>query len=142
MKTVLHKMTMQNAIQANYNGPVFVPVMDDADKIPYGELMADIHKNRSPGNHKRFFAFIKQSFDMQDFYDEPEVWRKVIQMKAGFFDEVVTEKGKVLYFPQSIAWDRLDEIEFKDLFNRVINAFIRYYGDDLNEIEINSILEF
>lgn len=133
---------MQDAVKLGYQGIVFVPVMDDAEKIPYGEVMADIHKNRSTGNHRRFFAFIKMSFDMQDHYEEPEIWRKVIQMKAGFFDEVVTEKGEALYLPQSIAWDKLDEIEFKDLFSRVINAFIKYYGNGLNTIQINSILEF
>lgn len=142
MKSVFNKMTMQEAIKAGYQGSILVPVMDDAEKIPYGEVIVEVHKKRSVGNHKRFFAFIGMSFDMQDHYDESEIWRKVIQMKAGFFDEVITEKGEILYLPQSIAWDKLDEIEFKDLFSRVVNAFIKYYGNGLNSIQINSILEF
>ena len=93
------------------------------------------------GNHKRFFAFINMSFDMQDEFDSPEIWRKYITMKAGFFDEIVTKKG-IQYWPQSIAWERLDEIEFKELFAKVVNAFIKYYGNGLNELQINSILEF
>ena len=38
--------------------------------------------------------------------------------------------------------DKLDEIEFRDLFGKVVNAFIRYYGQDLSEIQINTILEY
>jgi len=140
MKTVLHKMPYQD-VPKDYQGSVFLPVMDDCDKVPMGEVMADIKSKRNPGNHKRFFAFVNQSFDMQDEFDNTEIWRKYITMKAGFFDEVVTAKG-VQYWPKSISWDELDEIEFRDLFSRVTNAFIRYYGQGLNEIQINSILEF
>ena len=142
MKTVLLKTTMKKMRLANYDGPVLVPVMDDADKIPFGEVVADIKKNRNPGNHKRFFAFVKQAFDMQEFYEEREVFRKVLQLKAGFFDLVISEKGKSVYLPKSISWDELDEIEFRELFGRVVNAFIRDFGDKLNDIQINSILEY
>lgn len=140
MKTVLLK-TRYEDIPKGYSGAVFLSVMNDCDKVPMGEVMADIKANRNPGNHKRFFAFVNQSFDMQDEFDEKDIWRKYITMKAGFFDEVVTAKG-VQYWPRSISWDELDEIEFKDLFSKVTNAFIRYYGQDLNEIQLNSILEF
>ena len=133
---------MKKMRTANYDGPVLVPVMDDADKIPFGEGVEDIKKNRNPRNHKRFFAFVKQAFDMQEFYEEIEVFRKVLQLKAGFFDLVISEKGKNVYLPKSISWDELDEIEFRELFNRVVNAFIRDFGDKLNDIQINSILEY
>jgi len=140
MKTALLKT---HTDQLNgYQGPVFIPVMDDCDSVPYGEVMADIKKKRNVGNHRRYFSFVKQAFDMQEFYSEPDIFRKVLQLKAGFFDLVVTEKGVNAYLPKSISWDELDEIEFKDLFNRVVNAFIRDFGDRLNDIQINTILEY
>ena len=142
MKSVFQKATLQQLKDVGYEGPVLVPVMDDLAKVPSGEVMVDIHKKRNPGNHKRYFAFVNQSFDMQEHYDDIEVWRKVLQLKAGFFDEVIGDKGNVIYLPRSIEWSKLDEIEFKDLFNRVVNAFIRDFGDKLDDIQINSILEF
>ena len=142
MKTALSKQRIEDLVNSGYKGPVLVPVMDDLDSLPYGECMADIHKNRNPGNHRRFFAFINQAFDMQEHYEEQEVFRKVLQLKAGFFDEVIGDKGNIIYLPRSIAWDKLDETEFKELFTKVVNAFIRDFGDKLNEIQINSIIEF
>lgn len=140
MKSVYLKI---NASQLTaYQGPVLVPVMDDCEKVPYGEVVVEIKRNRNPKNHRRFFAFVKQAFDMQDHYDEQEVFRKVLQLKAGFFDLVVSEKGQNVYLPKSVAWDQLDEIEFKELFTRVVNAFIRDFGGRLNDIQINSILEY
>lgn len=141
MKIAAEKRSFRELSLAGYQGNVLVPIIDELEGFS-GEVMVDIHKNRNCGNHRRFFAFINTTFDMQDEFDNKEVWRKYLQMKAGFFDEVVTGKGKVLYWPQSISWDKLDEIEFKDLFNRVINAFLKYYGHDLNDIQINSLMEF
>ena len=143
MKIPLRKITISEALRAGIpvDQHILIPEQDDISQIPK-EVMAEIHKNRNPGNHRRYFAFIKQSFDMQDYYDDIEVWRKVLQLKAGFFDEVISDKGKVIYLPRSIAWDKLDEIEFKDLFTRMVNAFLRDFGSELNDIQINSIVEY
>lgn len=126
----------------DYQGVVFIPVLDDVEIVPYGEVMADIKKNRNPGNHKRIFAFFRQTFDMQDDFDNPEQWRKYMQMKAGHYELVVAPNGNEMYWPLSIDWDKLDEIEFKKLFTEIVNAFIKYYGRDLSDLQINSILEY
>lgn len=141
MKIPMKKISIADLNKANYQGCVLAPLMDDLSGVT-GDVMVDVKKGRNVGNHRRFFAFIALTFDLQDEFDNREIWRKYIQMKAGFFTEVVTGNGKILYWPQSISWDSLDEIEFKDLFNRVVNAFMRYYGQDLNDIQINTILEF
>ena len=102
----------------DYTGKALLPVSEELDFS--GEVMVEIHKNRNPGNHRRYFAFLKTSFDMQDHYEDPEVWRKVLQLMAGFFDEVVGDKGNLIYLPRSIEWSKLDELEFRDLFGRGI----------------------
>ena len=140
MKTVLLK-THSDQLKS-YSGPVLVPVEDSLESLPGGECMAEIKKKRNVKNHKRYFSFVKQSFDMQDHYDSPEVWRKVLQLKAGHYDHVVTEKGKAVYLPKSINWDELDETEFRPLFNEVVNAFLRDYGKGLSEHQINMIIGY
>lgn len=141
MKLILHKYKLSELVKAGYDGYVLTPEQEDISQLPK-EMMGELHKKRSPGNHRRYFAFLKQSFDMQDFYDDREVWRKVLQLKAGFYDEVISDKGKVVYLPRSIEWTKLDELEFKDLFNRMVNAFLKDFGDKLNEYQINSIIAF
>jgi len=141
MKTVLLKTTMEK-VRNYYSGVVFLPVMDDAEDVPFGECIAELIANRNPANHRRFFEFIARSFDMQEDFVDREQWRKYIQMKAGHYEAVVTPTGKTLYWPKSISWECLDETEFKKLFTEVVNAFIRYYGTGLTELQLNSILEF
>ena len=140
MKTVLLKTSTDKL--NGYQGVVFLPRDDDCSSVPYGDVIADFNKKRNVKNHRRYFAFINTSFEMQDHYDNVKQWRIVLQLKAGHFDLVVTEKGKNLYLPRSINWDELDELEFRPLFNDVVNAFIKDFGDKLDEHQINAILEY
>lgn len=144
MKTVLVKLTAEQA--RDYHGPVFATVLDDCENIPYGEIIAELKKNRNTGNHNRFFAFVKTTFAMQDVFNEPtdkDRWRKQLLLNAGHVDEYISPKtGDVAFVIRSIAWDELDEIEFRPLFNSVVNAFLKWYGEDLNDVQINTILEY
>lgn len=141
MKTILLKTTMEQA--KDYQGVIFIPALDDVDNVPFGEVMADIKKNRNPGNHRRFFRFVNHTFDMQDVYDDKDIWRRHLLLNAGHVEEHISPKtGDVGYVIKSINWDELDEIEFKPIFSSVVNAFIKWYGQDLNELQINSILEY
>lgn len=144
MKTVLIKLTAEQA--RAYHGTVFAPVDDDCDGIPYGEVIAELKKNRNTGNHRRFFRFVNATFELQDIFNEQtdiDRWRKHLLLIAGHVDEHISPKtGHVGYVIRSIAWEELDEIEFRPLFNSVINSFLKWYGKDLNDIQINTILEY
>jgi hypothetical protein len=139
MKTVM--MRLHTSELNGYQGYVLAPMIED-DQLPEGEMVVDIKKNRNAKNHRRFFAFVKATFDMQDHYDSIENWRKILQMRAGHYDPVVTEKGGTVYMPRSINWDELDETEFRPLFNDVINAFTSVYGERLTENQWNQVLGF
>ncbi len=110
---------------------------------PGEEVLIEHKRGRNAKNHRRFFKFVEMTFDWQDTYDNIEIWRKVLEMAAGHFDTVLDRKGNAHFWPKSIAWDELDdESEFRDLFGRVVNAFIARYGERLNEIQINMAVQF
>jgi hypothetical protein len=140
----MSKVCMARVSLPGYELPLFAPMSADDEQALSGqtEIIFDFKKKRSAGNHRRYFAFIKQAFDMQEHYDSKEIFRKVLQMQAGHFDEVITEKGKPVYLPRTINWDELDEVEFKKLFNEVVNAFIKVYAHKLNDMQINQIVGF
>ena len=111
--------------------------------IQPGEIVkAKISRPRNPGNHRRYFEFIRQTFDMQEKYSSIEQFRKVLQIKAGHYEAVIAPNGKMLYWPRSIAWDKLEEPEFKELFSNVIDAFIELFGQGLDEDEFRQTIGF
>ena len=118
------------------------------DSMPFGAMgFFDFAQDRSPGNHKRFFKFRDATFDMQDCFDNSEIWRKHLIMIAGYYDEVVvfnptTEETSIQYWPKSMAFDKMKEKEFQKFFKRAITGFLNRYGNGLSEDQILRIVEF
>jgi len=106
------------------------------------EVLLEHKRGRSAGNHRRFFAFVSTTFDWQDVYDEIDIWRKVLEIAAGHFDAVIDKHGETHYWPRSIAWDELDEDEFRALFSKVVNAYLGRFGAGLNDAQINLVVGF
>lgn len=99
-------------------------------------------KARNPQNHRRWFAFVNTTFDMQDTYHDKEIWRKVLQMLAGHFDTVVDTRGNTHFWPKSISFKDLDdETVFRDLFKRAVSAFLDKYGQGMTEAEFMRVLD-
>lgn len=97
---------------------------------------------RNPANLRRYFVFIRESFDMQDKFNNISVWRKYLQCGAGHYDEVIGENGKVYYFPRSIDYGSLDELEFKKLFGEVVQAFLDEFGTKITQEQLDIIVRF
>jgi hypothetical protein len=91
--------------------------------------------------HKKYFALIELGFDNQDRYKSKDHYRKLMQMKAGFYEVVKTDKG-LLPLPLSISFDSMEEYEFQDLYNRVIEqiALNLGLGDDILKREVEEKL--
>ena len=127
------------------NGSWWEPSTEADEKALAGldEVIYDLKKNRSPGNHRRYFAFIRLAFDMQEHFGNDTIFRKHLQIAAGHVDIVIDPKtGETMLIPKSISWDELGEDEFKPLFNDVINAFINVYGERLDPSQIDQIVRF
>ena len=119
----------------------FVAQDDGMDEIKIGEAIRVTWKrSRNPGNHRRFFAFLEAVFDMQEHFDDKEVLRKWLLMKAGYFDTAVAPNGYTLFLPKSMAWDAMEETVFRKAFDKMLSVAVRELG--LDEQAINQVLEF
>jgi hypothetical protein len=77
---------------------------------------------RHPRNyqfHKKYFALIKLGFENQEQYNSMDHYRILMQMKAGFYDLVTTDKG-VLPIAKSISFSSMESHEFMDLYSKVL----------------------
>ena len=112
-------------------------------KIGQGEIIkTSFRKSRNYENHKRFFAFINTTFDMQEHFTEFESYRRWLVMKAGRFTACVAPNGNTMFFPESIAFDQMDEDQFQSLFSDCINVFLRELGKGMTEDELMRVIEF
>jgi len=76
--------------------------------------------------HKKYFALIKLGFENQERYKNKDHYRYVMQMKAGFYESIETDKGTI-WLPVSISFGSMESHEFNDLYEKVLNEI----ADDL-----------
>ncbi len=110
------------------------------------EILVDISRPRNPKNHNRYFVFLRVAFDLQETFSNVEQLRHYLQMRAGHYEPMVTHKGKTIYRPLSIAWEKISEDDFQKLFKEVVTAFLDFYDEThdkpLSEEELMRILDF
>ena len=115
---------------------------EDEDKLKSLPLDWDgIVTLKHPRNydfHKKYFALIKLGFENQERYKNKDHYRYVMQMKAGFYDSVETDKGTI-WLPKSVSFSSMESHEFMDLYSKVlyeISLDLNLKVNDLdNEVE-------
>ena len=117
----------------------YVPIYDSdyesCKKHKIGtEIKAKLTVPRNLQFHKKFFALIKLCYKNQEEYDSMDILRKILTMKAGFYEEVKTNKG-VVFWPASISFSSMDNVEFNDLYSKVVDQVIKMIGVTSEEIE-------
>ena len=121
----------------------------DADGIKYiynrkigSELSCEIKIVRNYENLQRFFVLINTTFDMQDWFDEKEAYRYWLVMKAGYFDTIIAPNGNTIYKAKSLAFEKMDEHEFREVFSAVIDVFLKQFGNGQTENDILQVIGF
>jgi hypothetical protein len=97
---------------------------------------------RNYGNHNRFWAFLRTTFDMQDHFTDVESYRKWLIMKSGHYRVINCPDGSVIFDTDSIRFDKMDEIKFGRLFEACITAFISAWGDKITRDELENAISF
>lgn len=96
-------------------------------------VSVDIKVPRNLMFHRKFFALLNLAFENQERYDSMEVFRPIMIMKAGFYEEVKTDKGLV-FLPKSISFAKMDDMEFEELYSKMINVVIKEIGATEDDI--------
>ena len=116
---------------------------EEIRKIPPGEVVRITwSRPRNYENHKRFFSFLKTTFEIQDHFTDLEIYRKWIEMKAGHFITAVAPNGTTMFLPKSISFSAMSEDEFQKMFKKCIDVFLSVWGDRISEDELLRVIEF
>lgn len=110
---------------------------------PASYMVVDYKPRRKLTNHKRWFAYVNHTFEMQDSYDDKDVWRGILQIYGGHCKTVTAANGDVHIWPESIAWSVFnDEQKFIKMFKRSIKMYLSQHGNGMTEGELLRIIDF
>jgi len=94
---------------------------------------------RSYLNLQRYFVMVKIGFENQEQYTDPDLYRDIVQMEAGFFDEVTLfHKGEKFTrrWPKSISYEECSEEDFTDLQEKVGDVISKRLGLSIKKKEL------
>ncbi len=98
-------------------------------KLKLGEAYkAKISMPRNIRFHRKFFALIKLVFENQEQFDNMEYMRKEIIKAAGFYEAYYGIDGVEIIEAKSIKFGKMDEAEFSELYDRVLDVVVDHFG--------------
>lgn len=111
-------------------------------KVKAGDsIEAKLSLSRSVGFHKKFFALIRYTFhhmteQMIEKFPSEETLRIELTLQAGYWSKHVTIGGKEVIYPQSIRFDKMDQVEFEKLYSTVLDVVLKWFVDGIEQDEI------
>lgn len=84
--------------------------------------------------HRKFFAMLNVAYANHDWPEietkfgmartSAEMFRKYVIVKAGHYEADLTPHGEIRVVPKSIAWAKMDDTEFQQLYSDVLNVIL------------------
>ena len=121
---------------------------EEKRKLKVGQIYkATIKLNRNYRLHRKYFALINCAWAYQNerqtafFKGSVDIFRKTMEMAAGQCERVYSVEHKEWQdVPKSIAFDKMDEDEFRDLYERVKDVLFATALRGVSEEEFNNEL--
>ena len=89
------------------------------------ELMASIRKPRNAKLHRKAFVLLDQVWPHTE-YPTKELLRSAMTIGAGFVELVANPlTGEVSYVPKSWSFSAMDDGEFRELYQRLIDVALK-----------------
>jgi len=121
--------------------PLYNSDYEKLSKIRPGvEYQIEIKQPRNVLFLRKFYALMNLTFDNQEHFDNLDSMRKWLQMKAGYYTETITPTG-VMFEPKSISFASMDELEFNELYQRVMDQVCEFL-DTTQEDILENIVNF
>ncbi|MBD9179513.1 MAG: DUF1367 family protein [Odoribacter splanchnicus] len=115
--------------------PLYDADYDEKKKLKIGSIYeVTIRLSRNIDFHRKYFALIQCAWEYQNertvnhFKNDINVFRKTVEIAAGWCEPVYSiDRKEWLDLPKSIAFDKMDNTEFTDLYDRVKDVLFKYF---------------
>lgn len=134
---ILMARNLNNNLVCAYNSD-----LDLLKKLKLNEIIeVEIKRKRNIRFHKKFMALIELLFQNQEIYTDKDDLRYDLTIEAGHYELRANIHGEEVKKAKSISFASMDETEFSELYNSVIDVIVKYFNFDKQDI-INNINQY
>jgi len=125
-------------------GGVLAPSLPDDEialsSLKRGEIVeVTLKKPRNSAFNRKYFAMLQIVVDNTE-YDNSEQILHLLKLKLGYYDEIISTNGKVVYIPKSISFAKMTPDEFSRFYNQSINIILRDFLTSWKDSDIDSAI--
>lgn len=118
--------------------PAYDSDYEKVKKIKQGDTVkCEVKKPRNIKFHKKFFALMNLVYQNQERYEHIDDLREQLTIAAGYYTTTYTLDGVEQQKAKSISFAAMDELEFGELYNALLDVIVKYFHFDRIEIEQN-----
>jgi len=129
--------------------PMYDEDYDSKKMLKVGTVYeATIKEMRNVAFHRKYFSLINLAWEYLTeeqrafFKENVEMFRKTVEISAGHCDMVYSvARQSWLEIPKSIAFDKLSESDFENLYNRVKDVIFLTFIPTINKDQFEYILK-
>lgn len=115
--------------------PAYDQDKENLKRFKAGEpFMAQVTKPRNLRFHRKAFALFNMVFENQEVYRNLDDLRHDLTIEAGYFIEGSNIHGEVIKRAKSISFAAMDDLEFSNYYNAVIETIVKYFHFDKQDI--------
>ena len=95
---------------------------------------------KQPRNYrflKKFFALINMVYENQETYNNIDDLRHDLIVSAGYYRKTINMQGVEVKRANSVSFSKMNETQFSELYNSVIDVVVKWLGFDKEDIKTN-----
>lgn len=114
-------------------------------------VRATVKQQRNPRFHRKFFALLNLAFDTwepaENTYKGQAVGKNFDQFRndivclAGFYEMATNLRGEVRVTAKSISFASMDQAEFDDLYNAVVNVVLKHVLTTYSREKLDEVMD-
>lgn len=109
----------------------------------------DLKTTKNPSFHRKVFSFFNFCFEHwlsgKEYMSTPEQFdnfRKDMTITAGYYNEYYNIDGSVKVEAKSLAYAKMEQSEFEEVYSAIINVALRKIFKTTDENTYNQLLSF
>lgn len=129
--------------------PMYDADYEEKKRLKVGKVYeATIRELRNVGFHRKYFSLINLAWEFLSeeqrafFNENVDIFRKTAEIAAGHYELVYSvARHSWLEIPKSIAFDKLSESDFENLYNRIKDVIFITFIPEANKEQFEYILK-
>lgn len=108
------------------------------ERIPANQdVRVEITRPRNLKHHRKFFALLNAIFPHQTVYPTHKSFRAAMTVALGFGETYKLGDGRTIIIPGSIAFDKMDQAEFEQFYDRAIELIVTRILPGVGRADLN-----